>query len=351
MPRPPLRPLLHHRATAPALLALPLLLFTLLAACESTSGLGGTIAIDGSSTVFPITEAMAEEFSLEHRGVRVTVGVSGTGGGFERFCAGEIDISDASRPIKPSEIEACAANGIDFVEIPVAFDGLSVVVNPENDFVDFLTVAELNAVWRPDHPVDRWSEIRPEWPDEGIDLFGPDVDSGTFDYFTEVINGEGGAVRADFTASADDNVLVIGVAGEEFGLGYFGFSFFINNADRLRAVPIDGGAGPVSPEPATINDGSYFPLSRPLFIYVAAASLDDPAVVQFIDFYLTIGRALVDSPEIGYVRLPDELYEVIRRRVAARLTGSPIAGATPQDDLIDLYSEGLPPARPALTAP
>ena len=332
-------------------LAFIALALALLAGCESTSGLSGTIEIDGSSTVFPITEAMAEEFSLENRGVRVTVGVSGTGGGFKRFCAGEIDISNASRPIKPSEIEECAANSIDFIEIPVAFDGLSVVVNHENEFVDALTVAELNAIWRPEDPVELWSELRTEWPNEKIKLFGPDVDSGTFDYFTEVINGEAGAIRADFTMSADDNVLVIGVAGEEFGLGYFGFSFFTNNRDLLRAVPIDGGAGPVLPEHTTINNGSYSPLSRPLFLYVATPSLTDPAVVEFIEFYLTIGRALVDSPEIGYVRLPDDLYDVIRRRVAAGLTGSPIAEASHEDDLLELYEEDLPPAEPASIQP
>ncbi len=332
------------RSPSPAALGLTatLAVALLVVACEKTSGLGGTIEIDGSSTVFPISEAMAEEFSLLHRGVRVTVGVSGTGGGFQRFCAGETDINDASRPIKASEIEECRENGIEFIEVAVAFDGLSVVVNPDNDFVDHLTVEELNRIWGPDDPADRWSDVRPEWPDKSIELFGPDVDSGTFDYFTEVINGASGASRPDYTASTDDNVLIIGVAGEKFGLGYFGFSFFINNIDRLRAVPIDNGAGPVGPSAESINSGEYAPLSRPLLIYVNAASLDDLEVATFLEFYLTEGRALVDSPEIGYVQLPADIYELMRRRIAERVTGSPFLNAPQSADLRDLYEIDAP---------
>lgn len=311
-----------------------------LAACQDTSGLSGTVEIDGSSTVFPIMEAVAEEFSLEHRGARVTVGVSGTGGGFKRFCNGETDISNASRPIKPSEIELCAEEGVEFVEIPIAFDGLTIVVNPDNQFVDLLTLEELNRIWRPNDPAERWSDVRPVWPDEAMELFGPGVDSGTFDYFTETVNGAVGAIRTDFTASEDDNLLVLGVSGERFGLGYFGISFFENNKEILRAVPIDGGAGPVLPSAETINDGSYSPLSRPLLIYVRAASLAEPVVQEFIAFLLTLGRTLVDDPEIGYVQLPEELYALGLERARGAVTGSLLQEVEPGADLVALYGGG-----------
>ena len=222
----------------------------------------GEIAIDGSSTVFPITEAMAEEFGfLTERGVRVTVGVSGTGGGFKRFCAGETDISDASRPIKDSEVELCTENGVEFIEVPVAFDGLTVVINPNNDWVDQLTVAELNHIFRPDDFATSWADVRSGFPDLEISLYAPGADSGTFDYFTEAINGGGGVHRSDNTTfSEDDNVLVQGVASDRGGIGYFGFSYYANNSDSLRAVPIVNDAGvAVIPSNDTINDGSYQP--------------------------------------------------------------------------------------------
>ena len=323
----------------PWLLGILVALLATVAACQDTSGLTGSVEIDGSSTVFPITEAMAEEFSLIHRGVRVTVGISGTGGGFQRFCAGETDITNASRPITTGEREACAENGVVFIEIPIAFDGLTVTVNPQNDWVDFLSVEDLGHIFRPDDPAERWADVRPGWPDTRITIFSPGADSGSFDYFTETINGESGAQRsADTLFSEDDNVLVIGVSGERDGIAYFGFAFFANNSDRLRVVPIDGGAGPILPTAATINDGSYAPLSRPLFIYVKAASLDEPEVAAFVDFYLTEGRELIDSPEIGYVQLPDALYAASQRRVAARESGSPIAGAPPNATLAEIYS-------------
>lgn len=308
-------------------------------ACQETTGLGGTIAIDGSSTVFPIMEAEAEEFSLINRGVRVTVGVSGTGGGFQRFCNGETDISNASRPIKPSELEKCALAGIDFVEIPIAFDGLTIAVNPDNDFVDFLTIAELSHIWRPDSPANLWSEVRPGWPDEEITLFGPGPDSGTFDYFTETVNGQSGAIRSDFTSSEDDNLLVVGVAGEPAGLAYFGISYYENNKDRVRAVPIDSGDGPILPSAQTVNNGSYSPLSRPLLIYVRADALDREEIVAFIEFMLGEGRALIDAPEVGYVQLPAELYDLGIDRARRRITGTALLDVEPGADLVALYRD------------
>ena len=316
----------------------------LLVACQDTSGLGGSVKIDGSSTVFPITEAVAEEFTLLNRGVRVTVGVSGTGGGFQRFCRGETDLNDASRPIKPSEIELCADNGVEFVEMAIALDGLTIAVNPENDWVDSLTVEELHRIWRPENPARRWSEVRAGWPDEKIDLFSPGGDSGTFDYFTDVINGESGAQRSDdVTFSEDDNLLVIGVGGERASIAYFGIAFYLNNADRVRAVPIDNGAGPVLPTIETVSSGTYAPLSRPLLLYVNIAALDSPEVAAFVDFYLGEGRQLVDDPEIGYVQLPDALYAVAVERVRTRVTGSVLTDAPAGIPLAELFGLADPP--------
>ena len=252
------------------------------------SGLSGKVRLDGSSTVFPISEAVAEEFGAVEPGVRVTVGVSGTGGGFKKFIAGETHINDASRSIKESEIEQALAANINFIELPVAFDGLSVVVNPENDWVDYLSVEELNLIWAPGSTVDEWSDVRAEWPKEPIRLYGPGTDSGTFDYFTKVVNGEEQASRADFTASEDDNVLVQGISGDLLGLGYFGYAYYKENQDKVKIVPIDGGEGPVVPTEVSINLGTYSPLSRPIFIYVTDSSLDDPAVAEFVNFYFCL---------------------------------------------------------------
>ena len=231
--------------------------------------LSGVVSLDGSSTVFPVSEAVAEEFLAVQPRVRVTVGVSGTGGGFQKFAAGEVDISDASRVIRDSEAEAARANGIDFMEIAVAYDGLSVIVNTENTWVDYLTVDELNMIWAPGSAVDSWNDVRPEWPDQPLRLYGPGTDSGTFDYFTEVVNGNSGASRPDYTASEDDNVLVQGISGDVNALGFFGYAYYIANEAVLKLVPIDGGEGPISPSATTINDGSYSPLSRPIFIYLS----------------------------------------------------------------------------------
>ncbi len=304
---------------------------------DELSQLSGTIKVDGSSTVFPITEGVAEEFGLI-TDVRVTVGVSGTGGGFQRFCSGETTISDASRSIKESEIEKCAANGIDFIEVPVAFDGLTVVVSPDNDWADHLTVAELNHIFRPEDYAQSWADVRPGFPDEEIVIFSPGVDSGTFDYFTETINDDSGVQRQDNTTfSEDDNVLVIGAANELGGIGYFGFSYYVNNQESLKAVPIDGGTGPVFPTIATINDGSYAPLSRPLFIYVKTSNLSRPEVAAFVNYYLSEGRPIISSPEVGYIQLPDSFYAAIRSRVANRVTGSVFPGAPEDATLEDLY--------------
>ncbi len=274
-----------------------------------SSQLSGTIKADGSSTVFPISEAVGEEFTKPtlYPNVKVTVGISGTGGGFKKFCAGETDISDASRPIKDSEKELCARNGITYEEFKVAFDGLSVMVNPRNTWVDYLTVDELKKIWEPGSTVKTWKDVRSEWPDEKIILVGADTDSGTFDYFTEAIVGKEKSSRSDYTASADDNILVRAIAGEKNALGYFGYAYYIENTDKMKLVAIDDGKGPVLPSEQTINDGTYNPLSRPLFIYANKESLKRPEVKEFVRYYLTEGKELV--PQVGYVKMPDSVYE------------------------------------------
>jgi phosphate transport system substrate-binding protein len=276
----------------------------------ATSGnqpLSGTIEIDGSSTVFPITQAVAEEFQKEHPDIRVNVGVSGTGGGFKRFQIGETDINDASRPIKSSEAEECAKNGVEYIEFTIAIDGLAVMVNPENTWVDYLTVEELNMIWKPESDVDSWNDIRTEWPDQPIHLYGPDTDSGTFDYFTDVINGDEGVSRPDYTASADDNVLVQGIAGDTNSLGYFGYAYYAENTDKLKIVPIDSGNGPVIPSDQTVKAGEYTPLARPIFIYVNTARLETDVVNSFVTFYMENAEQLV--AEVGYTSQPASVYQ------------------------------------------
>lgn len=278
------------------------------------------IQIDGSSTVFPITEAVAEEFQIANDNeIQVAVGISGTGGGFRRFCAGETDISNASRPMKESEQEVCAEAGISYIEIPVAYDALTVVVNPENP-IDSITFEELNTMWAPEaeETITRWNQVNSNWPDAPLQLYGPGADSGTFDYFTDTINGDSGVSRGDFTASEDDNVLVQGVATSVNALGYFGFAYYGENRDRLKGLAVDGGDGPVSPSPATVNDGSY-PLSRPIYIYVSTNAAERPEVQSFIEYFLSTGRPLVR--EVGYVRLADEDYEAALARFNSRETG------------------------------
>ena len=268
--------------------------------------LTGTIEIDGSSTVYPITEAVAEEFGKVHSDVRVNVGVSGTGGGFKRFVVGETDISDASRPIKDSEAQSAADKGVEYIEIKVGTDGLSVMVNPENDFVDCLSVAELKKIWEPGSSVTNWNQVRDSFPDRPLRLYGPDTDSGTFDYFTEEIVGEAQASRSDYTASADDNVLVQGISGDRNALGYFGYAYYQENTDKLRVVAIDDGEGCVTPTSDTIESGDYTPLARPLFIYVSKKSFEQPEVAAFVEFYMEHGREL--TREVGYIPLEASAY-------------------------------------------
>lgn len=274
---------------------------------KTGDGFSGTITIDGSSTVYPITEAVAEEFMLIHPNVNIIVGVSGTGGGFKRFLRGEIDINNASRPIKDSERATAKENGIEYIEIPVAYDGITVAVNKDNNWVESLTLEELKKIWSPDSKVAKWSDLKPGWPDEKINLYGPGTDSGTFEYFTEVIVGEAGKSRSDYTSSEDDNMLIEGVSGDRYGLGYFGFAYYAENSDKVRAVAIDGGEGPVVPTEETIKSGKYKPLARPLYIYVNKKSLERPEVKEFLKFYMENARKLVK--EIGYVPMPERVYQ------------------------------------------
>jgi phosphate transport system substrate-binding protein len=268
--------------------------------------LSGVVEIDGSSTVFPVTEAVAEEFHNLHSKVQVNVGVSGTGGGFKRFTDGDTDVSNASRLMKDGEVAAAAANGVEYLELKVALDGLSVVVNPSNDFVECLTVEELRRIWEPGSGIKTWDQVRPEFPDRKISLYGPGTDSGTFDYFTEEIVGEVQASRADYTASEDDNVLVLGVSGDRNSLGYFGYAYYIENSDKVRALGVDAGAGCVLPTRETIEAGEYVPLSRPLYIYVNAESLGRPEVVAFVEFYMDNAAEL--AAEVGYIGLSEAEY-------------------------------------------
>ena len=273
---------------------------------EKSDRLTGTIEIDGSSTVYPITVAVAEEFRKIYPDVQVPVGISGTGGGLKRFTVGETSISNASRPIKDKEADAASENGIEFIELAIAYDGLSVVVNTANDWVDCLTTEELNKIWAPDSKLSNWSEVRDGFPNQAMRLYGPGTDSGTFDYFTDEINGEEGASRADYTPSEDDNVLVQGVSGDKGSLGYFGYAYYLPNADNLKLVAIDGGTGCIFPDSTTINNGSYAPLSRPLFIYVNKSDLSRPYFREFVDYYLT--NAAQYTEEVGYVALSDDMY-------------------------------------------
>lgn len=286
------------------------------------------IQIDGSSTVFPVTEAVAEEFQKSKKGkVKVTVGIAGTGGGFKKFCRGETDISNASRPILKAEIETCKQSGIQFVELPVAYDALTVIVNPKNDWVKTLTVPDLKKMWEPSAQgkVASWNQVRSEWPNNPLKLFGPGADSGTFDYFTEAIVGKAKSSRGDFTASEDDNVLVQGVANDRNALGYFGFAYYIENQAKLKAIAIDGGKGAVGPSPKTVEDGSYQPLSRPIFIYVSKKSLDSkPEVKEFVDFYLKNAAKLVK--DVKYVALPQSAYTIGAEHIKKGKIGTVFGG-------------------------
>jgi phosphate transport system substrate-binding protein len=285
--------------------------------------LRGSIKIDGSSTVYPITEAVAEEFKKVAPSVRVTVGISGTGGGFKKFTVGETDISDASRPIKKSEIELAAQNKIEFIEVPVAYDGLSIVVNKENYWVDHLTIDEIRKIYL-DSPtkVRSWRDVRAGWPDHAMKVYAPGTDSGTFDYFKEVVAGDKGAIRSDMSVSEDDNVLVKGVAGDVAAVGFFGCAYYFENQDKLKVVPIINPSlsKPITPSPTTIEDGTYAPFSRPLFIYVSLKAMERPEARAFVEYYLNHAAALSDA--VGYVRLPQSVYDAARTNVKNRRTGT-----------------------------
>lgn len=276
---------------------------------SKVAALEGSIKIDGSSTVFPITEAVAEEYRLKVPKVQITIGVSGTGGGFKKFGRGETDISNASRPIKESEIKLCEENNITYHGIMVAYDGLAILVNPDNNWVNYITVEELKKIWEPaaQNKITRWNQIRPEWPDAELHLYGAGTASGTYDYFTEVIVGKSGSSRGDFTASEDDNVLVQGIKSDINALGFFGLAYYEENKESLKLVPVDGGSGPVTPTFETVSNQSYHPLSRPIFIYVNGEAVKRPEVVDFIKFYLSNAKVL--SREVGYVPLSDALYK------------------------------------------
>lgn len=291
-------------------LSLLILSSVFILSCSSNkNGRSGSIDIDGSSTVFPVTEAVAEEFRSKVPNVRVTVGISGTGGGFQKFIRGEIGINNASRSIKPSEIESAEKNGIEYVELSIAYDGLAVIVNPGNDWVDYVTVEELEKIWEPaaQGTITRWNQIRPGWPDEELHLYGPGVASGTYDYFTEVIVGKSGSSRGDYTASEDDNVLVQGVSTDQYALGFFGLAYYEENQNKLKLAGVDNGEGPpVKPTLETVSNGTYAPLSRPLFIYVSKETARRPEVQEFVNFYLENAPELAKS--VGYIPMPDSAY-------------------------------------------
>ncbi len=301
------------------------ILITILAKLGNTQ----IIKIDGSSTVYPITEAVAEEFQKIKKGeIKVTVGISGTGGGFKKFYRGEIDISNASRPILKKEMEECEKNGIEYIELPIAYDGLAVMVNPKNNWVDYMTVDELKKIWEPEAEgkIKRWNQVRPKWPNRPLNLYGAGVDSGTFDYFTEAIVGKAKSSRGDFTSSEDDNVLVMGIAGDINALGFFGLAYYEENKDKLKLVPIVNPktGAKVLPSEKTVMEGLYQPLSRPLFIYVNKKSAERPEVREFVEFYLKNASRLVK--EVKYIPLPEKAYKLAEKRFNKRITGTVFAG-------------------------
>ncbi len=313
-------------------------ILALLALVPATA-LAQNIAVDGSSTVYPISLSMAEEFQIINPDAQVTVGFSGTGGGFERFCTGETQISDASRVVKDDEVAACEEAGIPFIELPIAADALTVVVNPENDWVECLTVEQLQQIWSADGGVTNWSDVDSSFPNEPIELYAPGVDSGTFDYFNEAIIGDDASIRQDFFPSEDDNVLVQGVQGNPNAMGFFGYAYYAENPDTLKAVQIDGGDGCVEPSAETVENASYTPLSRPLFIYVSQNAVDStPAVQDFVDFYLNAdNRELIE--DTGYVTYGDDIYEAVQTRFNDRVTGSAFDDFEPGDDVLEAVQE------------
>ncbi len=310
------------KAAVPAMTFLAALSFA-----ASASAAPAVVKIDGSSTVFPVTEAVAEEFQKAKKGaVNVTVGISGTGGGFKKFCRGETDVANASRPILKKEMDDCGKAGIRYYEMPIAYDALTVMVNPQNTFIKSMSVAELKKIWEPgaQGKINSWKDVNPAWPDQKIKLYGAGSDSGTFDYFTEAIVGKAKSSRGDYTASEDDNVLVQGIAGDKGALGYFGFAYYIENQKKLKAVAIDGGKGPVAPTPENVDNGSYQPLSRPIFIYVSEKSLDKPEVKEFVEFYMKSAAPLVK--EVKYIPLPAKAYSGNLEHLAKKKLGTVFGG-------------------------
>ena len=288
---------------------------------------GALITVDGSSTVFPISEAVAEEFGKANPDVRTpTVGISGTGGGFQKFCRGETDVSNASRPISPTEIKACQAASVEYIEVPIAYDGIAIVVNPKNTWANNITVAELKTLWAPEaqNKITRWNQVRSSWPDREIHLFGAGVDSGTYDYFTEAVVGKAGASRGDFTSSEDDNVLVQGVGSDELGLGFIPLAYVEQNRERLKIVPVDdakadNGAGAIVPSSETVRNGTYQPLSRPLFIYVSRKAADRPEVQNFVAMHFDRTDLI---KEVGYIELTPQIYDLAKKHFADRRVGT-----------------------------
>jgi phosphate transport system substrate-binding protein len=321
---------------------LPLALVVALAACGQSAqdARGGRapansgpslVSLDGSSTVFPISEAVAEEFQKVEKAIRVTVGISGTGGGFQKFCRAEIDISDASRPISATEVAACQKSGVEYIELPIAYDGIAIAVNPKATWADKITTAEMKTLWAPDAQgkVTKWSQVRKGWPDREIHLFGAGVDSGTYDYFTEAINGKAKASRGDFTSSEDDNVLVQGISNDELALGFVPYAYYEGNHDKLKLVPVDdgkaeNGEGAITATPETIRTGTYQPLSRPVFIYVSKKAAERPEVQKFVEFYVKNAEKLVR--EVNYVGLGDAAYTMVADRYAKKTLGSVFTG-------------------------
>lgn len=308
---------------------------------DSLGNLSGRIIIDGSSTVYPVAQAIAEEFGYLAGNVQIPVGISGSGGGFSKFCENESSVTNASRPIKEIEIEQCRVNGIEFIEIPVAFDGLSVLINPENDWVTCLTVEQLRHMWEPEaeRVVTTWRDIDPSFPDERLMLYGPGTDSGTYEYFTEVITGEEGASRGDFTGSEDDNILIQGVAGNISALGFFGYAYYVENQNRLEVLGVDNGDGCIVPSDETIADGTYNPLSRPLFMYVNAEDATADETLALLEFMLLEGSDIIY--DVGYIPFPQETYDVLFDRVTSGRTGTVFENADTSEGtrLADLLFE------------
>lgn len=294
---------------------------------QTKQKLSGRVKVDGSSSVYPIMAAAAELFNEVQPKVDVTVGISGTGGGFKKFLEDKpelrTDIQDASRPITPAELERAAKLGVEFIELPIAYDGIAVIVHPDNKFCDHLTVAELKKIWEPESKISSWKDVRPGFPDLPLKLYGPGMDSGTFDYFTEVIVGKSRACRSDFTPSEDDNVLVKGVEGDPGSLGYFGFSYYEANKGRLKLLAIDNGDGkPIKPDHQTVRKLTYRPLARPLFLYVNKAAVSRPEVKGFLEYFFSNAKTIVEHPKVNYIALSDKLYQTVRQRLEQGTTGT-----------------------------